>query len=596
MSAQAARHDLARGAQTSAQTLAGRGVLSARRVACGFAIITALAAGHVLSAQPLIGSKAWVRAKLGPFEAVSDDGRNPAIQALSQFEQFRYALGAAMGQSELRLDPPLRIIVFRDAKEMAAQGCDGIHMGRDHLMACAVAGGQLPAPMVRELTHRLLETNFTGIPPATEQALETFFSTVASNAVHVTWGAPPPVAERTRDWALIHRLITQPETSGRAHIYLHNLATGMDANGAIRSMGEDVAKFNADVDRYFAAGVFQTVQAPNRPLNPDRDFVTAILTADEGQLARADLMGPGAEASYIALLKAGKHTAEADEGLGFLALRSGDEDKAGEYFAEACKAGSKNVVALTTYGKWEKHYDVAIDVLKEALTFDPKYAPAHWELGDKLDDPTARLAEWKIALGLAPHNVDWWVSYARLNEGQKHWAEAGRAWTAAAQASSDPAKREEYLSARGRIEQQRLDDEAAEKRRDELAKAAEIDRLKAEARKEIASIEARANSQSPKKNDNAPVLDWWDDANAPTLTGTLTRVDCVGKQLRLTVKETGGAVRVLSIADPSGINVKGGEVTFTCGVQKPRAVIVHYKPAADSAGGVFGQVTGIEYK
>ena len=71
----------------------------------------------------------------------------------------------------------------------------------------------------------------------------------------------------------------------------------MDANGAIRSMGEDVAKFNADVDRYFAAGVFQTVQAPNRPLNPDRDFVTAILTADEGQLARADLMGPGAEAS-----------------------------------------------------------------------------------------------------------------------------------------------------------------------------------------------------------------------------------------------------------------------------------------------------------
>ena len=65
-------------------------------------------------------------------------------------------------------------------------------MGRDHLMACAVASGQLPPAMVRELTRRLLETNFTGIPAATEQALETFFSTVQSNAVHVTWGAPPP--------------------------------------------------------------------------------------------------------------------------------------------------------------------------------------------------------------------------------------------------------------------------------------------------------------------------------------------------------------------------------------------------------------------
>jgi tetratricopeptide (TPR) repeat protein len=581
MSVQAAGYGLAR---TSINALARAATL-----------LAALSALQPLSAQPLLGSKSWVRAKLGPFEAVSDDGRTPAIQALSQFEQFRFALGTAMGQPELRLDPPLRIIVFRDAKELAAQGCDGIHMGRDHLMACAAAGGQLPAPIVRELTRRLLETNFTGIPPATETALETFFSTVASNAVHVTWGAPPPAAERTRDWALLHLLITQPETSGRAHIYLHNLATGMDANGAIRSMGQDVAKFNADVDRYFAAGQFQAVPAPNRPLNPERDFVTAILTADDGQLARADLMGPGAEAAYVALLKAGKHAAEANEGLGFLALRAGDEDKAGEYFAEACKAGSKNVVALTTYGKWEKHYDVAIDVLKQALTIDPKYAPAHWELGDKLDDPSARLAEWKIALGLAPHNVDWWVSYARLNEGQKHWAEAGRAWTAAAQATSDPAKREEFLSARGRIEQQRLDDEAAEKRREDLAKAAEIDRLKAEARKEIASIEARANSQNPKKNDTAPVLDWWDDANAPTVAGTLTRVDCAGKQLRLTVKEASGTVRVLLVADPSGINVSGGEMKFVCGVQKARAVVIHYKPSSDSAG-VLGQVTGIEYK
>ncbi len=546
------------------------------------------------SASLFAADSGWIRAKLGPFEAISDNGRQPAIQTLSQFEQFRYALGVAMGQQDLRLDPPLRILVFRDAKEMAAQGCEGIHLGRDHLMACSVASGQLPAAMVRELTRRLLETNFTGIPAATEKALETFFSTVESNAVNVKWGAPPPPEERTRDWALVHRLITTPQTAGRAHIYLHNMATGMDSNGAIRSLSEDVAKFNADVDAYFAAGNFQAVQAPNRPLSPDRDFITTVLNPDDGQLARADLFGPGAEAGYAALLKADKHIAEANEGLGFLALRAGDESKAADYFAHAYEAGSRNVVAMTAYAKSEKHYDVAIEVLKKALTIDPKYGPAHWELGDKYDDPKQRLAEWKLALGLEPHNVDWWVTYARLNEGQNQWAEAGRAWMSASQATTDPVKRDEFLKLRSNIEQQRLDNEEAERKADAEAKAAEINRLKADARKELAAVEARANAQNTKKGDNSAVVDWWDDSKSSVLAGTLTAVACSGKQLRLQVKDAGGKVYTMLIADPNSVDVKGGEMSFSCGAQKPRAVSIRYKPSTVS--GVFGEVTGVEYK
>src|SRR5580658_10323700 len=92
------------------------------------ALLAAPEGGKLPAADPVAGTR-WIRAKLGPFEAVSDDGRTAAIQSLSQFEQFRYALGAAMGQDDLRLDPPLRIIVFRNAREMEAEGCDGIHMG-----------------------------------------------------------------------------------------------------------------------------------------------------------------------------------------------------------------------------------------------------------------------------------------------------------------------------------------------------------------------------------------------------------------------------------------------------------------------------------
>src|SRR5579872_329879 len=86
----------------------------------------------------------WIKARLGSFEAVSDDGRKSATQALSQFEQFSFALGTAMGQPELRLDPPLLIIVFKNAQEMRAQCPPGLAMGRSRLMACTTSEGQLP--------------------------------------------------------------------------------------------------------------------------------------------------------------------------------------------------------------------------------------------------------------------------------------------------------------------------------------------------------------------------------------------------------------------------------------------------------------------
>ncbi len=543
----------------------------------------------LLAAPQLCFAAQWYRASLGPFEAVSDS-RPAALQALSQFEQFRYALGTAMGQSDLRLNPPLRILVFRDAKEMPAQSCDGIHQGRDHLMACSLASGQLPQAMVREMTRRLLEANFTHIPPSTVVALESFFSTVESNAVHVTWGAPPSVAERTRDWAILHKLITQPETSGRAHIFLHNLAGGMDLPTAIRSLGEDPAAFNAAVDRYMSAGVYQAVQAPNRPLSPDRDFVTVMLNSDDGQLARADLLGSDAAGIYSAFLKDQKHQAEANEGLGFLALKAGNEDEAVNYFAEAYKAGSRNVIAMTAYAKSEKHYDVAIDILKQALRADPKYAPAHWELGDKYDDPMQRLAEWKIALGLDPHNAAWWVSYARLSEGQKQWADAGRGWLGASEATSDPKLRAEYVAARNLIEQKSIDDEAAKRHQEAAAKEADINRLKTEARREVAALEARANQQNPKSKDNAPVVDWWED-DSLTFTGSLMRVDCIGKTLRLMV-----GAKTFELSDPSNVNVRGGQISFSCGVQKPRNIVVHYKPLMTPVNGIAGEITGIEYQ
>jgi hypothetical protein len=450
-------------------------------------------------------------------------------------------------------------------------------------MACTTSERQLPASLLRQITRTLLENNFSKMPTPIEIAIETFFSTVQSTAVHVTWGAPPPQAERTREWALLHRIITQADYAGKAKIYLHNLVAGMDRGAASRNaFGEEGTKFEADVDQYYAAGIFNTSVAPNRPLNPDRDFSTTALTSDEGELMRADLLTPASAAIYESLLRSGRQAAEANEGLGVLAMRDKDLAKARTYMEAARKAGTHNFVALTAYATLEDDPSRAIVILKEALTIDPKYADAHWILGEKLSDPARRLAEWKQAVNLAPRNDVWWAKYAQLCVDQKQYAEAGRAWMAAAQAAPDVQLRERYLTERGQIEQQRLDAEDEERRKEADAKAREINRLKDEARKDLADLEARVNTHPLSAREAANTVDFDDAFASEKLTGSLVRVDCAGKQLRLNVKNDDGQTVTLVVPDPKQFEIKGGD-SLICGAQKPRRVTVSYKPKSKEA-------------
>jgi len=554
-------------------------------------------------AGPAFAEPRWIKARIGSFEAISDDGRKPALQALSQFEQFSFALGTALGKPDLKLDPPLRIIVFKTQQELNAQcpalasgAPESLRTGRDRLMTCTTPEGQLPPELLRELTRKLLEGNFSSMPGNVERGIESFFSTVQSTGVHVTWGAPPAAAERTRDWALLHMILTLPYYSNKATIYLHNLAGGMDKSGASRNaFGDDAATFEADVDRYFAAGIFNTGAGPNRGLNPDRDFTTSAMTSDEGELMRADLLTPASEAAYKSSLKAGKHATEADEGLALLAMRANDLRTARSYMTDARKAGTKNFVLLTAFAEMETDTDEAIDIVKEALTLDPKYAQAHWVFGEKLRDARRRIAEWKQAVDLAPGNGAWLGQYAQLCMDQKQYAEAGRAWMAASIAAPDAATRDRYLSLRSEIDTQRLEAEDAERREDAAVKARELEKLKNEAKQHLAELEARAGGKPLSADPPHPTVDWFDADSDAKLAGTLVRVTCTGKQLRLEVKDDAGKTQSLQVSDPSQLVIQGGDGTLTCGVQKPRHVEVAYRKPKDAKGGVLGEATGIEF-
>ncbi len=538
----------------------------------------------------------WMKARLGSFEAISDSGRKSATEALGQFEQLRFAIGAAMGQPDLRVDPPLRIIVFKNKAELQ-HGCfEGLRMGRDRMMACATAGGQLSPELLRELTRTLLETNFSAMPAPLETAFINFFSTFQSNGARNQWGAPPPREQQTREWALIERMITQPEYTARASIFLHNLAVGMDEPAAIRNaFGENPKKFEADTEQFFGSGSFAAVQAPNRPLNPDRDFSTTYLTSDEGELMHADLLMPDSQVVYQKLLSEGKEVAEANEGLAVLAMRAGNTEQARDYIEAARKAGTKNVVALTQYAALESDPDRAIPILKDALTIDPKYAEAHWELGQKISDPPRRMMEWKQAVKLAPRRSDWWAQYAQLCVSLKQYAEAGRAWMAAAQAAPNPQLREQYLTARGMIETQRLEDEDAQRRREAAEREADLNRLKAQARAEIADIEAKANTNPLSSAEEAKAVEWFGGPDDLKASGTIVRIVC-GKQSRLDLKEDDGKVEHFAIGDISQIHSEGAGFTLSCGAQQSRKVTISFRPAKGSGrGSVAGVVTAIEF-
>ena len=146
------------------------------------------------------------------------------------------------------------------------------------------------------------------------------------------------------------------------------------------------------------------------------------------------------------------------------------------------------------------------------------------------------------------------------------------------------------------IEQQRLDYEEAERRRDAEEEARELDALKAKARAEVHELEARYNKGAPKSGGAA--VPWWDGPKpGGKISGMLKQVDCLGKQARLLVEGDDRKILKFLVVDPTHIAITGGgEQSLGCGVQKPRRVVVEYFPKANGRLATAGEVATIEFQ
>jgi len=535
----------------------------------------------------------WIRFTSGPFEVWSSTGATSGRETLVRFEEFRYALGQALGSDDLNTALPVRILLFKTG---APATPEPIIRGRDRYDIVLTSAAPGPQVFAR-LTQLFLESNTARMPEALEHGLVDLFSTIEVSGIRITLGRPP--ANPDLDWARVHLLAVDSEYYGKLRVITYNLRNGVDQEAAFRNaIGKSPAQIEQQAKQHLAAGRFETVSISPRAMSP-KDFPERSVEPAAARLAVADLLfGDQSRAAYRDLIAQKTDLPEAWEGLGMLADRAGQTDEALQDFASAIDAGSKSASCFVAYARLEPDNAKALAALDRALQLNPKIAEAHFLRAKRQTDPAKRMQELKQATALDKRNSVYWEALAQASVEAKDFKQAEQAWRAAAQAAATPADRARLETSRQAVEAQRLDWEASESKRKADEQASEIEKLKAQARAELHAIETRANSgQAPAKS-GEKIEGWWDAPQpAATARGILKQVDCLGKRYRLVVEADDGKTYKLLVANPSQIILSGGAtLTLHCGPQKRRRVQIGYTPKPDAKLATAGEVATIEFE
>jgi len=540
----------------------------------------------------------WAQFRSGPFELYSDANSKNARETLGWFDQLRYVLGYMLGNPDLQTARPVRIFVFRNAKEREIYPyVPPILDGRDRWNILLTAGAPIPREVLRDCTRLFLESNTGRMPAGIEHGIAELLSTIQVSGTFVTLGSPPPPNERTRDWARLHLYATNPDYYAKLRILLYNLQKGADEDPAYRNaFGKSRAEMEKEVDQHMAAGNFRTSQVDAKALSVERDYKEQPLLTKEVRLAQADLLvGEPSRREYRALIQENLYVAVAYEGLGAMALRDKQNDEARRDFLEAINAGTPSAESYIEYARLEPDNSKALAALDKALKLNPKLADGYTLMGRRQTDGVKKIQYLEKAAQLSPRDPARWEELAKACLDEKVFEKAAQAWRNAEQAATTPEERERYSAARVAIDQQRLDWEEAERKRKAEENEREVLKLKAQAIAELRAAEAKANAgEGPPP---AKVEKWWEgpkpDGHA---AGNLTRVDCLGRQLRLVIESDDHKLTRLLVSDPSNLPILGGgEQKLACGAQKPRQIVVEYFARRNAKLATVGEVATIQF-
>jgi tetratricopeptide (TPR) repeat protein len=542
----------------------------------------------------------WTAVKYGPFQVYTNGSDRAAREKLMYLEQFREALRVITGKQELEPVWPVRVLVFKNARQMPAATAH-FALGRNARMEAVAESGAFSRDSLKELARILLYDNVNKLPQPIEDGLIELMSTLEVDGTRVTLGAPVPEAERSHGWALMQLVTVNPAYSGRSRVMISNLEQSGDFEAASRNAFEKTAaEMNQQADAYLKAGNFATGPVSGRAVSMQRDFKPVQLEADAGEVALADLAlangGSGAEQAYTRL-----HGAAAAEGLGLLALKQRKNNEARRLFESAIASGSESARAWLEAARLEPDGVKARADLKKASELNPRWAEPYAQMAE-LDKstPEQRAADLKKAAALEARNIDYWQALARAQAAARNFAEAQKAWAGAERAAANDEERARIHQVRLQVEQERADYEASERKRIADEREQDIQRVKSQSDAAIHAAEEEARKRLNPEGTAAPKNAVWMDelkGNAAA-DGVFERLDCIGTQARMSIKTGDGKTVQLLIRDPSQIVLSGGgEKTFGCGVQRgARRVHVEYDAKPDAKLKTTGEVTSIEFR
>ncbi len=541
---------------------------------------------------------AWQEFKSGPFTVISERGEKQSRDVLAELEQFRGALGQAVGKTEMKTVWPVTVVVDRGAAADAFLG-----MGRDGWLALWPDKGRPPAAWFRQLALLLLEDNLPGhMALDFEAALADAYSTLRIDGARLTFGDPPLAPARTWQWALIHQLTVSEDTRGRIRVLLSNLANGGEFDVSLRNAFQQTQQEIEKQARVWAGrNQFETATWTGFGINPDRfrglEALPSRVRLVPGDLALARGQYAQAVAAYEKAQRERASTA-GDEGLGLaLAGLKRNEQALEKLRAIAADetAGARGLYELARIepGKEEARIAVERASLKKPDWADPFILAASQEPG-----PVRRAYLLKKAAELAPRRVDLWEKLAGAQSDAQQFDEASKSWRAATRVAGSEAERARLLERQRAAETARLDAADAARRKRDQEDRDEVDKLKREAEERIKAAERKVNESAGGLKSKEKPLDWWDGPALEKAEGRLIRVECVQRTLRLVLDQGDGKTLRFMVSEPGRLGVLGAkEATLACGPLKPpRQVRIDYQPRSNAKTATTGEAVTLEFQ
>ncbi len=540
---------------------------------------------HTLLFAASLGAADWKQFRAGPIEVWTNAGEKEARNTLATLDQLHWWTAKLLGKTELRPLWPVRVLVLKNDKTAAPYRTPRLELRRESYSGGMLANEPMPREWIRDFARILLNDDTAVMGLAIENGLIDTLSTLEAKSNMITAGAPPPPEKRTRDWARMHLLTTPEENTGRVRVFFSNLQQASPVDSAYRNaFGKGEREMEAEIDAYLKAGRFEPRQVSGKPISLERDYRPRPLNETRARVALADLLPAAAsKAAHLAIVNAGEKNPGAFEGAGML--------------AEATQAGSENARAWNAYALSLKDVEKAKTALQKAMELAPRWAEPRLRFSERMVTE-GRIAPLKKACELEPRNIAYWRLLAQAQVEFKDFGGALVSWRSAERAGATPEERAKIESMRRAYEQQKLDLEAAEKKRAEDEKQRELAQLKAEAEARVREAEVRANARLGKFESSEKPVEWWDGPKgAGSLQGSLERVDCLKGPARIAVRGAKGKLDQFLIANPSQIAITGGgEAALSCGPQKPaRRVRVEFQPKQDAKLGTSGEVVALEF-